>query len=98
MTPDHWLLIALLAAPTIGLRVVGYMAGGAMMRRPIFKRILDVFPGCLITALVASSLAQGGPAHIGAAVVALTTAVLLKNIIGTMVAGMAAFAILGWYL
>ena len=91
MSTDHWLLIAALSASTIGLRVVGYLAGSAMMARPFWRRVLDVFPGCLVPALVASALANGGPAHYAAAAIALGTAILTRNIIATMLLGMAAF-------
>ena len=98
MMADHWTLIALLSASTIALRVLGYVAGGAMMANPRIKRALDVFPGCLVTALVASALAQGGIPHYTAAAVALLTAILTRNIIATMAAGMATFAIISTYL
>ena len=91
MTTDHWLLIAVLCASTVALRAVGYIAGAAMMERPLFRRILKVFPGCLITALVASALANGTPAAFAAALASLATAIVSKNIIATMVVGMATF-------
>ncbi|MEO0487744.1 MAG: AzlD domain-containing protein [Pseudomonadota bacterium] len=98
MTPDHWTLIALLSASTIALRVLGYVAGGAFMANPRLKRALDVFPGCLVTALVASALAQGGIPHYTAAGIALLTAISTRNIIATMAAGMAAFALTSYLL
>ncbi|MEM1235823.1 MAG: AzlD domain-containing protein [Pseudomonadota bacterium] len=91
MTADHWLLIAVLCASTIGLRAVGYIAGAAMMERPLFRRILQVFPGCLVTALVASALANGTPAAYAAALASLATAIVTRNIVATMAAGMAIF-------
>ncbi|MGR3433588.1 MAG: AzlD family protein [Shimia sp.] len=95
MTPDHWLLIAVLAVSTIGLRLVGYVAGGAMMRRRFWRRVLDAFPGCLVVALVASALARGGPPEWGAALVALAVAAATRDILATMAAGMAVVVILG---
>ncbi|MEL6690948.1 MAG: AzlD domain-containing protein [Pseudomonadota bacterium] len=98
MTPEHWILIAVLSASTIGLRLVGYLAGSAMMARPFWRRVLDVFPGCLVTALVASALANGGPAHVIAALVALAAAIVTRNIIVTMLLGMGAFVLAGMVL
>ncbi|MEM1101852.1 MAG: AzlD domain-containing protein [Pseudomonadota bacterium] len=89
MTVDHWLLIAALAASTIGLRVLGYLAGAALMERLAFRRLTEVFPGCLIVALVASALAEGGPPEFLAAAAALLTAIATRNIIATMLVGMA---------
>ena len=62
-----------------------------MMKSRFWARVLEVFPGCLVTALVASALAQGGPTDIIAAAVALATATLSRSIILTMLGGMAAF-------
>ncbi|MCH2076298.1 MAG: AzlD domain-containing protein [Rhodobacteraceae bacterium] len=95
MTPEHWILIAVLSASTIGLRLVGYLAGSAMMARPFWRRVFDVFPGCLVTALVASALANGGPGHVIAALVALAAAIVTRNIIVTMLLGMGAFVLAG---
>ncbi|MEM6727030.1 MAG: AzlD domain-containing protein [Pseudomonadota bacterium] len=95
MTPDHWLLIAGLSASTIGLRLLGYFAGTAMLARPFWRRVLTVFPGCLITALVASALAEAAPPGWIAAAAALATAMLTRNILATMAVGMAAFAVAG---
>ncbi|MEM6479051.1 MAG: AzlD domain-containing protein [Pseudomonadota bacterium] len=98
MSVDHWLLIALLAGSTVTLRLVGYLAGAAMMARPFWRRLLEVFPGCLMTALVASALADGGVAEIIAALAALVTAILTRQILATMGVGMAVFVIAGQML
>lgn len=90
MTAEHWWLIAALAASTIALRLVGYGAGEAMQRNPVTRRVLEVFPGCLVVALVASALARGGPPEWAAGAVALAVAVATRNILLTMGAGMAA--------
>ncbi|MEM8591551.1 MAG: AzlD domain-containing protein [Pseudomonadota bacterium] len=95
MTLDHWFLIATLAASTIALRALGYIAGSAMMESPFWRRVLDVFPGCLVTALVASALANGGTADFSAAAAALAVAAATRNIILTMLAGMAVFVATG---
>lgn len=68
------------------------------MARPFWRRVLDVFPGCLVTALVASALANGGAAHLVAALVALAVAAITRNIIVTMILGMAAFVLAGQFL
>ncbi|MGR3492837.1 MAG: AzlD domain-containing protein [Shimia sp.] len=95
MTAEHWMLIAALAASTIGLRLVGYVAGDAMQRNALARRVLRVFPGCLVVALVATSLARGGPPEWGAAAVALAVAMVTRNLILTMLAGMAAVVGIG---
>ncbi len=89
MTADHWTLIALLAASTLVLRVVGYVAGAAMLQSRFWQRVLDVFPGCLLTALIASALARGTPVDWIAAAVAVTVAITTRSILLTMIAGMA---------
>ncbi|MEM1234175.1 MAG: AzlD domain-containing protein [Pseudomonadota bacterium] len=91
MTGAHWLLIAVLAATTLALRLSGYLFGTAMMQSPRAARALHAFPGCLIVALIAAALARGtGPDWIAAAV-ALTGALVTRNIIITMGLGMATF-------
>ncbi|MEM9349972.1 MAG: AzlD domain-containing protein [Pseudomonadota bacterium] len=98
MTADHWILIAALSASTMSLRIVGYVAGTAMMKSPFWRRILDVFPGCLVTALVASGLARGTPEEWAAAGVALLIAAVTRNIILTMLGGMGAVVVLTYFL
>ncbi|MEO0676913.1 MAG: AzlD domain-containing protein [Pseudomonadota bacterium] len=95
MTADHWLLIVTLSASTIGLRVLGYLAGSAMMESPFWRRILDIFPGCLVVALIAAALAESSTSHLLAAVASLIAAVLTNNILATMALGMLTFVAIG---
>jgi len=80
------------------MRILGYVVGQAMLKSPIWRRLLRVFPGCLVTALVASGLAEGGAMELIAATIALATAIATRNIILTMLAGMAAFVATGMLL
>ncbi len=93
MSYSHWMLIALLALAAATIRIVGLLAGSAI-RRSRYAPILDDLPGAIIVSLVAASLAdQPGPGWLAAAI-ALATAWFTRNVIATMVVGVASFAAL----
>jgi|3_EtaG_2_1085321.scaffolds.fasta_scaffold09295_2 uncharacterized membrane protein len=90
MTLDHWLLIAFLAVGAYGLRLAGLIGGQAILRNERLKTLLDDLPGCLIVALVATSLADASPLTWIAAAFALVVAILTNNVVITMALGFAA--------
>ncbi|MDF2367854.1 AzlD domain-containing protein [Sneathiella sp.] len=90
MTLDHWLLIALLAVGAYGLRLAGLIGGQAILHNAKLKTLLDDLPGCLIVALVATSLADAAPLTWIAAAFALVVAIVSNNVVITMALGFAA--------
>lgn len=91
MSPSHWFLIATLAIAAAAIRVTGLLAGSAI-RRSRFAPILDDLPGAIIVSLVAASLADQPPLTWLAAAAALATAWRTRDVIATMVVGVAVFA------
>ena len=91
MTTAQWLLIGLLAAGTFAIRLTGLLVGDAVERRPALRAVLRDLPGCLVVALVASSLASASPQAWIAAAVALSVAAWSNHVILTMVIGVGAF-------
>ncbi|SDG87284.1 AzlD family protein [Roseospirillum parvum] len=85
-----WLLIAGLAGGTFALRLGGYLIGARLPREGRWARAFTALPGCLLSALVATSLAQGGPPEWLAAGAALLVAMLTRNLPLTMLAGVGA--------
>ena len=90
MTPDHWLLILLLAVGTYSLRLIGLYGGQRMMRSARLKNLLADLPGCLVVALVAASLGTADLVTWIAAAIALLVAILTRNVVITMALGFAA--------
>ncbi|WP_373083964.1 AzlD domain-containing protein [Sneathiella sp.] len=90
MTMDHWLLIAGLAVGAYGLRLAGLIGGQAILRHERLATLLDDLPGCLIVALVATSLADASATLWIAAAFALVVAILSNNVVVTMALGFAA--------
>ncbi len=90
MTFDHWLLIGVLALGTYSLRLAGLIGGQAILRNAKLKVLLDDLPGCLIVALVATSLADAAPLTWIAAAFALGIAIVTNNVVITMALGFAA--------
>lgn len=88
------LLILGLAIGAYGIRLSGLLIGDVLAASPKLKSILDTLPGCLIVALVASSLADQPPAIWGAALIALIVAVWSNNVPITMLIGFVAAALL----
>ena len=94
MTGAQWALILALAVGTFAIRYAGLLAGDAIKRRPALRAILHDLPGCLVVALVASSLAGEVMAAWLAAAVALGVAAWTNHVIATMVVATLAFATL----
>jgi len=58
---ERWALIAALAGGTFSIRFAGARLGQAIPRRGPAARALADLPGCLIVALVATSMLSAGP-------------------------------------
>ncbi|MFL5285920.1 MAG: AzlD family protein [Rhodopila sp.] len=88
--PEHWIVIAGLAAGTFAIRLGGYLLGARLPSTGAWARAFAALPGCLISALVAVILVQGTPAEWVAAAVALEVALFTRSLPLTMVTGIAA--------
>ncbi|WP_026381100.1 AzlD family protein [Afifella pfennigii] len=86
---DHWLLIAGLAAGTFAIRFGGFLLGSTVPASGPWARALKALPGCLICALLAVILVQGGPAEWFAAAISLGVALATRSLPLTMLAGIA---------
>ncbi|MCF7728127.1 AzlD domain-containing protein [Sulfitobacter sp. M22] len=81
MTGTQWTLISALAVGTYAIRYIGLLAGDAIERRPALRAVLRDLPGCLVVALVASSLAGEEPVVWLAAAIALGVASWTNHVI-----------------
>ena len=87
MTASQWILIVALAIGTYGIRYIGLLAGDAIERRPALRAVLHALPGCLVVALVASSLAGEAPVVWLAAAAALGVVTWANHVVTTMLVG-----------
>ena len=94
MSGADWIFVGALAAAAIGLRLAGLLAG-ARLARSRLAPVLDEMPGLILVSLVASALAGAPPHAWAAAGVALGAAILSRDVLVTMVAGVAAYAGIG---
>ncbi len=94
MTHTQWALIVALAIGTYAIRYIGLLAGDAIERRPALRAILRDLPGCLVVALVASSLAGESLVVWLAAVVALGVATWTNHVVTTMLVGILTYGAL----
>lgn len=91
---DTWWVIAGLAVATFNIRLSGVLLGEKLPTTGPWARGLRALPGCLIVSLVAVLLLAAGPAEWIAGVVALTVAILTRNLPLTMLAGIGAIYLL----
>lgn len=94
MNSEQWLLIIILGLGAYGIRFLGLIGGNAINDNPRFKKILNNLPGCLVVALVASSLANADPITWLAAAIALTVAIISNHVVLTMAIGFTAIYLL----
>lgn len=87
---EQGLVIAGLAAGTFAIRLAGYLLGSALPEAGFWARGLNALPGCLISALLAVLLIQGGPAEWAAAALCLVVAAGTRSLPLTMLAGIGA--------
>jgi uncharacterized membrane protein len=92
MRADAAAVILAMAGLTWGLRWAGLLLARRLLRHAALARALRQMPGCVMAALVAPAVLQGGPAQwLGAAATALVMA-RLHNLPAAMAAGIAAVA------
>lgn len=91
---EHWLMILALAAGTFSIRFAGAWAGQAIPSRGPLARALDALPGCLIVALVATSMLTGGLREWTAGAASVAAAVVTRSVPATMAVGIAAIWVL----
>lgn len=94
MTEQQWILILTLGLGAYGIRFLGLVAGKAINDNRHLKKLLDNLPGCLVVALVASSLANAEPITWLAAAIALAVAIISNHVVLTMLVGFAAIYLL----
>lgn len=87
---EHWLMIAALAAGTFAIRFAGARLGQTIPTHGPLARALDALPGCLIVALVATSMLSEGWREWIAGAVAAAAAVVTRSVPATMAVGIAA--------
>jgi uncharacterized membrane protein len=87
---ERWALVAALAAGTFAIRFAGARLGQAIPREGPAARALNALPGCLIVALVATSMLNGGWREWTAGAAALAVAVATRSLPLTMACGIAA--------
>ncbi|MDV7142785.1 AzlD domain-containing protein [Tropicimonas sp. TH_r6] len=97
MSHSHWILIAILALAAALIRIAGLLAGSAI-RRSRFAPLLDDLPGAIIVSLVGASLADLPAFGWLAATCAFATAWVTRDVIATMIVGVASFAGLSYFL
>ncbi len=83
-------MIAALAAGTFAIRFAGARLGQAIPTEGPMARALTALPGCLIVALVATSMLNAGWREATAGALALAVAVATRNLPATMIVGIAA--------
>ncbi len=94
METDQWLLIVLLAFGAYSIRFAGLIIGETLNRNVQLKTALGELSGCLIVALVAATMANANVTTWIAAIVALAVALLMNNVVLTMILGFGALLIL----
>ncbi len=87
---ERWMLIGGLALGTFAIRFGGARLGQAIPAHGPAARALNALPGCLIVALVATSMLSGGWREWTAGAVALAAAAFTRNVPAAMACGIAA--------
>jgi uncharacterized membrane protein len=94
MTSGQWLLILVLAVGAYAVRLSGLISGQTLSRSPKLRAVLSDIPGCLLVALIASTLFTSASPEWIAAGVAIIVAILSNTILTTMIAGYATLLII----
>ena len=101
VTGDFWIIVALLGLGTFGLRFSFLGLMGARSFPPWAMRLLRYVPVAVLPGLVAPLVlwpeATGGtpdPARLGAAAVVLLVGAVTRNVLGSIIAGMATLYLL----
>jgi len=92
---DNFLFLILpLALVTFAIRLSGVVLGQRLPQEGVWARALKALPGSLIVSLVTVSLLSGGPMEWAAGCVALAVAIVTRNLLATMAAGIGAIWLL----
>lgn len=84
---DIWWVIIVLMLGTFAIRLGGVLIGNRLPRKGAWARALNALPGSLIIALVGVLILSGGLIEWLAGAVALATAIVTRNLLLTMAAG-----------
>ncbi|MFT4729034.1 MAG: putative membrane protein [Granulosicoccus sp.] len=84
---ETWVVIAILAIATFGIRLGGILLGQRLPTTGPWARALNALPGCLIISLVSVLILSGGINEWVAGSVSLLVALTTRNLPLTMVAG-----------
>ena len=91
---ETWLVITVVAGLTLLIRVGGVLMGQRLPRHGPWARGLHALPGCLIVALVCVLLSGGSSDEWLAGVIAAAAAFISRNLLITMLIGVAAVSVL----
>ena len=92
-----WYLIFALALGTFMIKVSGYLLAQTLPRDGFVVRSLNALPGTLVTALVTVILLQGSQLEWIAALLAIATAIIFRNLPLTMIVGVVAVFLLRFF-
>lgn len=84
---NHLLLIAGLTLITLLFRLGGYFGGAYLQRFPLIQRALEILPQLILASLIARSLVDASPLLWAAALVSLVIALIFRNVLVVMLAG-----------
>ena len=84
---NHLLLIAGLTLITLLFRLGGYFGGAYLQRFPLILRALEILPQLILASLIARSLVDASPLLWAAALVSLVIALIFRNVLVVMLAG-----------
>ena len=91
---DASLAIAGMAFATYGLRALGFMLAGHLPQSGVAARWLRQIPAAILVSSVAPTAVAGGVVGLAAAVVTVLTAVLTRNLLLAMSAGVGSVCVL----
>ncbi|MEH6630659.1 MAG: AzlD domain-containing protein [Halopseudomonas aestusnigri] len=87
MTNEQWFLIITLAFGAYSIRFLGLVSGQFIGGNERLNKFLGNLPGCLIIALIASSLSDASMLTWTATVIAIIVAIISNNVVATMSLG-----------
>ncbi|WP_085905083.1 AzlD domain-containing protein [Kiloniella majae] len=99
MTDAQWFLIGTLALGAYSIRFLGLVSGQLISDNKHLSKFLADLPGCLIVALIVSSLAGADPITWTAAAIAFVVALISNHVVITMIFGfIAIFALKHFFI
>ncbi|MEP2783741.1 MAG: AzlD domain-containing protein [Pseudoruegeria sp.] len=91
---DIWATILGLAAASFAIRIGGFLLALHLPQEGAWARGMDALPGCLIIALVAMLMLNGGMNEWGGGTVTLLVAYKTRNLPVSMVSGILTVALM----